>query len=233
MRVFNIFGFLLCLALFRPSFIYGQEFLYERDYLRVLARSRNVADSFHYNRLLSRFLVNDPALSVKEMLYLMVGYTGLPEYKPYVYRETEKKIVKLNDQSKYKEALQLCDTFLSQYPLSQMAIIEKAYAFYKLKLTDSAQFYKEQFARIMAAMDWSADGLSPETAMFSIGPYDGQNFVDKYYHADPGRINTIENKAGDLCAVVEMFFKKEGVPKKMNFYFNIQHAVNTQAGGDK
>ncbi len=205
----------------------SQEFLYDRDYQPMLLRSKTQGDPFYYSNLLSRFLVNDSTLSVIEMMYLMIGYTGTPYFQPYLYRATEKTIKSLNDQRRYKEALMICDTFLTRYPLSQSAIIEKAYAFHQLKQYDSAVHYKEQFARIMAAMDWSADGHSPETAMFAIGPYDGQNFVDMYYHAELGKINTVENQNGDLCSAVEIIFKQKEQVQKTNFYFVIQHAANT------
>ncbi len=72
---------------------------------------------------------------------------------------------------------------------------------YQLKQKDSAAFYKEQFGRIMAAMDWSGwRAPSPEEAIFSIGPHDGQNFIDKYYHADLGRASALPKTAMAISA---------------------------------
>lgn len=205
----------------------GQSFEYQRDYEKILQRSRDKADSLYYPALLNRFLQQDSALTVKEMLGLMVGYTGRQGFRPYLDLETEKRVYRLNNEGKYAEVIGICDTFLQHHPLNQSVIIEKAYAFHQVNNKDSAAFYKEQFGRIMAAMDWSNNGRSPEEAIFSIGPYDGHNFIDKYYRADLGQSGSAEDKAGNFCTKLEMKFKRAGQPESVVLYFAIQHAVNT------
>lgn len=205
----------------------GQNFDYNKDYEQLLKRSKDPKDSLYYEGLLQRFRVNDKKLTVFETLALMIGYTGTKNYKPYAYLKTERAIKVLNDSARYEQVLKTTDTFLAAHPLSQQAIIEKAYAFHQLKQKDSSLFYKEQFGRIMAAMDWSNDGRTPETAMFAVGQRDGENFIDKYYHADLGRDGAVEDRNGNLCDMLEMKFKKDGVEKSLVFYFVIQHATNT------
>ena len=195
----------------------------------MLTRTKDKADSMYYQRLLPHFLAQDTTLTVKEMLYLMIGYTGQPGFSPYQDLETEKRVYRLNNETKYKEAVQASDTFLQQHPLNQSVLLEKAFAFHQLKQSDSAAFYKGQFGRIMAAMDWSAGGRTPEEAIFSIGPQDGQNFIDKYYHADLGRSSSAEDHNGNFCQMLEMKFKKDGKEQAIVLYFAIQHAVNTTA----
>ncbi len=220
---------LLLLTFYCTDLVQGQSFDYNRDYEKGLNRSRDKADALYYPRLLPRFLAQDTTLTVTEMLYLMIGYTGLPGFRPYEDIETEKRVYRLNNEAKYKEAILVCDTFLQRHPLNQSAIIEKAYAFHQLGRKDSAAFYKEQFGRIMAAMDWSGSGHDPESAIFSIGPYDGQNFVDKYYHADPGRSGSAEDSKGNFCYKLEMLFKRDGQKQSVVLFFAVQHAVNTTA----
>lgn len=207
----------------------AQHFNYKQDYPRFLRQTQDPADKMCYTRLLPRFLKGDSTLTVAEMLYLMIGYTGRTSFKPYDDLVTEKRIYECNNQGRYNETLRICDSFLPQHPLNQQAIIEKAYAFHKLKQSDSATFYKGQFGRIMAAMDWSSDGRTPDHAMFSIGPKDGQNFIDKYYHADLGRSGSAEDSDGNFCDMLEMKFKKDKKQQSVIFYFAIQHAVNTTA----
>lgn len=219
-----LFGALCCTVLVR-----GQSFEYNRDYEKGLSRSRDKTDMLYYPRLLPRFLTQDTTLTVTDMLYLMIGYTGLPGFRPYQDMETEKRIYRLNNEAQYAAAILICDTFLQQHPLNQSAIIEKAYAFHQLGKKDSAAFYKEQFGRIMAAMDWSGNGHDPESAIFSIGPYDGQNFIDKYYHADLGRSGSAEDSKGNFCYQLEMLFKRAGQKQAVVLFFAIQHAVNTTA----
>jgi hypothetical protein len=159
----------------------------------------------------------------------MIGYTGRKDFNPYRDLKTEKLIYKLNDSARYNEVIKVCDTFLKTHPLNQQAIIEKSYAFHKLDQFDSSKYYKEQFGRIMAAMDWSADGRSPDHAMFAISPNDGKNFIDKYYRADLGRISSDEDSHGNFCDMLEMKIKRNGKEQSVVFFFVIQHAVNTTA----
>jgi hypothetical protein len=207
----------------------AQSFNYQKDYNTLLMHTQTKGDSIDYKSLLPKFLNNDPKLTVYQTLALMIGYTGLPDYKPFEDIKIERLLLQLNDSAKYEQVLTMCDTFLITHPLNQTAIIEKAYAFYKLKKNDSAAFYKEQFGRLMAAMDWSNNGRSPNTAMFAIGPKDGQNFVDKYYHADVGNTGNTTDKDGNYCSSVEMKYKKEGKDKSVVFYFVLQHAANSTA----
>lgn len=220
----------LLLAVFGSAFQgYAQHFSYHKDYERILTQTRDPADSLFYPVLLPGFLKNDASITVYKMLALMIGYTGRPGYKPYKDLEAERYIVRLNDSAKYKEALSYCDRFLKTHPLNQVAIIEKSYAFHKLDQKDSSRYYTEQFGRIMAAMDWSAGGRTPDQAMFAIGPRDSRNFIDKYYHADLGREGSAEDSHGNFCEEIEMKFKKDGKKQSLVFYFVIQHAVYTTA----
>jgi hypothetical protein len=217
------------LCLFASAHCFAQHFNYENDYPAILKRTQAKNDSLNYSVLLPKFLKNDSSLSVYETLCLMIGYSGLPVYKPFNDIKTERLLIQLNDSAKYETVLKICDTFLATHPLNQGGIIEKAYAYYKLNRNDSAAFYKEQFARIMATMDWSNDGRTPETAMFALGPDDGKNFADKYYHAEAGNTSTIINNYGNYCSSVEIIYKKEGKQKSAIFYFVLQHAANTTA----
>jgi len=207
----------------------GQAFQYARDYERILQQTQTPGDSLEYGKLLPLFRANDRNLTVYQMLALMIGYTGRPEYRPFEDVKTERLLLRLNDSARYKETLTACDTFLRSHPLNQAAIIEKAYAFYKLGRNDSAAFYKEQFGRLMAAMDWSGNGRSPDGAMFAMGPEDGLNFVDKYYHAEVSRSRSVTDSDGNYCSAVEMKFRKDGQDRHVVFYFILQHAANTTA----
>lgn len=223
------FGCIAFIYFFFSNNCFAQPFNYERDYPALLKRTQHKGDSIYYFTLLPKFISNDSSMSVYETLCLMIGYTGLPEYKPFEDIKTERLLLKLNDSTQYESVLKICDTFLQRHPLNQAAIIEKAYAFYKLNKNDSAAFYKEQFARIMATMDWSNDGRTVDNAMFALGPDDGKNFADKYYHAEVAQVGTVTDSHGNYCSKVEMIYKKEGKEHSIYFYFVLQHAANTTA----
>jgi hypothetical protein len=220
---------LLVTLLFCTAQSQAQNFSYQRDYEKILARTRVKTDSLYYPALLPAFLKNDSTLSVFKMLSLMIGYTGLSNYKPFDDIKTEKRIYTLNDSARYDEAIRVADSFLNTHPLNQKIIIEKSFAFHQLKKEDSSRYYKEQFGRIMAAMDWSGNGRSPDYAMFSIGPNDGKNFIDKYYHSEVGRDGSYEDSEGNFCDMLEMKFKRKGKDESVVFFFVIQHAINTTA----
>lgn len=218
------FSFLILLLLFTGT-VQAQHFNYHTDYRKVLEQTRNKTDSLYYDNLRQRFLVNDSTMTVYEVLALMIGYTGQPAYRPYEQQRTENRIYKLNNEGQFGEVIRICDSFLAKHPLNQQAIIEKAYAFHKTDQPDSSRFYKEQFGRIMAAMDWSGEGKTPETAMFAIGPADGQNFIRKYYRGNIGITGSDRDEHGNLCDVLEMKFEQDGEEKSTILYFVIEHAA--------
>ena len=205
----------------------AQNFNYEEDYKKILQRSKNINDSLYYGKLLKRFNANDTTLSNFEVLALMIGYTGQKNFKPYSYLDIEEEIYMLNDKAKFKDAIKVSDTFIISHPVSQIALIEKSYAFHKLGIKDSANKYSFRFRKIMEAMAWSGNGKTPETAIFAVGPTDGQNFIKKYYGADIGAMGSTRDKYENFCDMLEMKYEKNGETKSVKLYFAIEHATNT------
>ena len=123
----------------------------------------------------------------------------------------------------------MCDSFLVNVPVSQQALIEKSYSYHKLGHADSAQYYMWQFRRIMKAMAQSGDGLTPETAFFSLGPADGQNFIIKYLSSDIGSMGSGSDKYGNSVDILETTWKdkESGEQKSRVLYFQIEHASKT------
>src|SRR5689334_21495769 len=90
----------------------GQKFDYSRDFMPILAKSKDPADVFYYDKLLIRFKANDSTLTGEEMLALLIGFTDKPEYKPYAVLKTERLIYKLNGEGKYQQALDTAQMLL-------------------------------------------------------------------------------------------------------------------------
>jgi hypothetical protein len=219
---------LVFISLFVFTISKAQHFNYHKDYERILAQTRDSGSVMYYPKLLKRFNRLDTTLNNYQMLVLMIGFTGQPNFKPYKYLSQEREIYDLNDEGKFDEALAYCDTFLAKYPLSQKALIEKSYAFHKKGMEDSSDYYSYKFTLIMRAMNWSGDGLTCETAIFSIGPADGQNFITKFKRAEIGLVmGSSRDKHSNFCDVLEMVKGKEGQEKKTTLYFGIQHASKT------
>lgn len=215
--------------------VFGQEFKfdYQKDYKNILNQTKDSTSYLHYEKLLTRFQNNDTTLTDFEVLALLIGFTDNEHFNPYSYISIERKIFSLNGSGQFKEAIMLCDSFLVYVPLSQQALIEKSYSFYKLEQADSAQHYSWQFRRIMDAMGQSGDGLTPETAFFSLGPADGQNFIRKYLSGSIGTMGSGKDENGNFVDILELVWDDEetGEKNKRSLYFQIEHAVKTMFRG--
>ncbi|MCF8298699.1 MAG: DUF4919 domain-containing protein [Saprospiraceae bacterium] len=208
------------------------EFNYHRDFNKILEQTNDSSSTLHYNKLLTRFQSNDTSLTDYEVLSLLIGFTDNEHFKPYSYLSTERKIYSLNGNGNYKEALSMCDSFLLYVPLSQQALIEKSYSFYKLEQPDSSDFYLWKFKKIMEAMGQSGNGITAETAFFALGPADGQNFIRKYLASDIGKMGSGRDKNGNFVDILEMVWedKETGDKQSRNLYFQIEHASKTMFG---
>jgi len=213
---------------------FGQEFEfdYHKDYERILSQTNDTSSNLNYDKLIQRFEDNDTTLTDFEVLALLIGFTDNEYFKPYDYLTTEREIYSHNGNGKYEKALSMCDSFLVKVPVSQQALIEKSYSHHKLGQADSAQYYMWKFRRIMGAMAQSGDGFKPETAFFSLGPADGQNFISKYLSSSIGTMGSGSDKYGNFVDILEMTWKDEESREQQSrsLYFQIEHASKTMFG---
>ncbi len=196
-------------------------FSYKTDYKTILAKTKNAGDNLNYEKLLSRFRKNDSTLTNAEVLALMIGFTGRPEYKPYEDLKVEKSIYDFNAEGKYDSALVKADAFLKTHPLSIKVIYEKSFSYYKARFNDSAQYYVKQGQRIFKAMAYSGEGKTKFSPIFSLGPTDGQDYIYKYVGGGIGETNSMFDDAGNFIEMMEVNFKV-GTPYQL--YFVTQHA---------
>lgn len=222
--------FLLLIIAISCSSLFGQseKFNYQEDFPKLLKASKDENSEFYYEDLLQQFQTLDTNLTSFKVLALLIGFTDSSNFRPYSYTSTERKIYKLNDEGKYQEALELSNRFLAKVPVSQKGLIEKSYALYKLE-KDSAQYFSAQYQMIMNAMASSGDGLNPETAVFALGPTDGQNFITKYLNSGIGIMGSGEDKYGNFVDILELIWKDQetGEESRINLYFQIEHATKT------
>jgi hypothetical protein len=204
------------------------QFSYKDDFQRILAKTKDRDNELFYDKLLERFYLNDPNLTDFEVLSLLIGFTDKPEFKPYQYLETERKIYDINGEGQYKQALDSATTFLKTHPLSVKVLWEKGYSFHKLGLEDSAAHYVFKGRRIFEAMNFSGDGKTPETPIFALGPADGQDFIRKFINsqiggAKIGMMGSARDKTGNFLDILEVVPKDGSNP--YDLYFIIQHAT--------
>lgn len=142
---------------------------------------------------------------------------------PYHYLAKEREIYKLNDEGNFQEALDTANVFLQKHPLSQQALIDKSYSYYKLGNQDSADYYSYQFSRIMEAMYFSGNGKAEETPVFALGPADGQNYIRKFVGAKIGTMGSGHDRHGNFLDILEAVFEDGD---SLTLYFILTHATD-------
>jgi hypothetical protein len=221
----RIISILLACAIFFA--LHGQEkFDYSKDFKTILAKTKDPASNLFYDKLLKRFKDDDTTLTGPEVLSLMIGFTDKPAYKPYDVIVTEQLIGQLNSEGKYKAAYDTATAFIKSYPLSFQALYQMIYSLEKLGKEDSAAYYVHLVARVILGSAYSGDGKSAETAMFVLGPKDGQSLLELEGFGI-GTMGSGVDKSGNFLDILQGI--KDG--DQTNFYFNIQHAALKMFGG--
>lgn len=195
-------------------------FDYQRDFKSILERTKNRYDTLSYVKLLTRFQRNDSTLTKAETLALMIGYTENNFFKPYADMQTEKDIIKLNDDGFYRDALDESKKYLQTHPLSLSTLKERSYAYHQLRKKDSARYFMDLADKIMEAMIYSGKGKTPETAFFSLGLADGDYFIPNVGLTVWSR-KTAKDRKGNFLYIVDAVSLED---VHTTYYFNIQHA---------
>ncbi|MDX2361470.1 MAG: DUF4919 domain-containing protein [Crocinitomicaceae bacterium] len=218
--------FVTALLTLSPT-VFGQEFEfnYQTDYIVILEQTNDSLNGLYYDKLLARFQNNDTTLTDYEVLTLLIGFTDNENYKPYSYKKIEAEIYELNDNGEHEEALAICDSILTLFPVSQQALIEKSYAHHKLNNHEQSDKYFWQYKRIMMAMAQSGNGLSDETAFLSLSQVACQNFMREHVQS---RIDDMSSETGfdqyrNIDDLLNLFEEYERAGKKMTawLYFQI------------
>lgn len=216
-KYFLLAAFLISLS----NAIHAQDgFNYTRDFKSVLTQTKNPAGNLFYDKLLVRFKADDTTMTRSEILSLLIGFTDKPAYKPYNVLETERLVYDLNDKGKFQQAHDTALALLKDYPLSYQALKELSYAYEKLGRQDSSQYSLNLVAKIMSAMLYSGNGRTPETAMFALGPADGQHLL-RGAGLGIGTMGSGADRDGNFLDMLQAV-TNEG--NKVQMYFNIQHA---------
>lgn len=210
---------------------FGQNFDYQKDYASYLSRSNDLESPLFYSKLLSRFTEGDTSLQNREILHLLIGFTAKSEFQPYRYFSKERDISSLVEEKEYQRALQSADSLLAQVPVSQQAILGKSVALHYLEEYDESRLEFWKFQKIMKAMAWSGDGMTPETAFFALGPADGQNFINLFLRKSIGTMGSGSDKYGNFVDILEIVFEDpSGNTQSLPVYFQIEHAAKTMFG---
>ena len=198
---------------------FSQDFDYHRDFQKIRSLSKDSSSSLYYPRLLQRFQKNE-ALIDAELLALHIGFTSSQYYTPYKTIKEEKRIIKLVQEKKYKEALELCDRLLTTNPLSLTALINKEIIHQKIQ-HDSLHIYRARNQKLINALLTSGDG-SLDKPYYVLGPLDGQLLIEHSWMGKIGSTSSGRDQHDYFIDILE--HQKEGEAPKL-LHFNIAHAV--------
>ncbi|WP_123910393.1 DUF4919 domain-containing protein [Flavobacterium covae] len=211
--------FILILFFFSFSNIsYGQEFDYNRDFKEILKENQNKSSKLYFKTLLDRFEKNDSTLTNYEVIALQIGFTDNEYYKPYENLDKEREILKLIKDKEYEKAIQISDDFLKSNPLNLTALMEKGFAFMKLK-KDNTEFHKEKTKKILRSIFWSGDGTI-EKPYFVLSPIDSQTLIKYIMGGTIGKMGSGRDKNKNFVDILEMIKDEKSITK----YFIIEHA---------
>ena len=234
------FTLILILMLFSIS-IYSQvediDFIYSRDFNKILALTKLESSDLFYPKLFKRFLASDSTLTNYEVLALQIGYTDNDNYWPYQDVKMERRIWALNENKEFEKAIKTCDTLLHRNPFNILACREKNYAFENLDKADSADYYFDRFDKIVRSDFSTGDGKSYETSWFVLSPADGQWIIRLAFQKSICFMGSGEDKDKNFHDILgykpeddEATKKKKRNDDCINLYFNIQHAASRMYG---
>ena len=213
---------ILILLLF-PILIFSQnDFVYKRDFQKILQESKTKNSEFNYDDLLVRYNKIDTTLTDKQVLSLLIGFTDNKFYKPYKDIDFGRILYKLNDENKYDEVIKTGNEFLKTHPFDIKSLYEVSYAYHKTKNQILADEYLAKGMMIIKAMYYSGNAQSIKEPAFALNPSDGQDFIKKGIGANIGKMGSGRDENGDFIDMLEAKFE-DGTTTML--YFIIPHAT--------
>ncbi len=158
---------------------------------------------------MGRYNKVDSTLTGKELLSMLISYTDVKNYKPYLDIDVGRNLYKLNEDKKYDEVIKSGQTFLTKHPFDLKTIFEVSYSYHKLVEQKKADDYMLKGIQIFKAMNYSGDGLTIENPMFALNPADGHYFIFKPLVANIGTMGSGSDKDGNFIDILQAKFEME------------------------
>lgn len=139
---------------------------------RLHAQDSLYVPTSEFAQLAKRFAVADTTLTFSQIQKIYYGFSSQPTYNPEKFIPVENRIRDFNSSGKPAEAIELADSLLAVYPVSLVALFEKAYAYYQT--SNEGEEWKDniKYQALLRVVEASGDGNSPETAFRIISPND-------------------------------------------------------------
>jgi len=219
---------LIFLLLFSQLVALGQKFNYQKDYENISLRTLDSKDKLFYPELLERFESNDTSMTDFEVLALMIGFTARKEYNPFDNLKVESEIQILIYSKKFKEANEKASKYLKTNPVSQAAMFQKYHTLSELGEYDSSSFYLKQQNRILNAIEFSGNGKTINSPIFTLNFEDASSYISRKLGGYIGREIMPEKDSEENFIYVRNASFQWG--ETISLYFILQHATKKAFG---
>lgn len=198
-------------------------FAYKSDYQTILIETKNESSDLSYDKLIRKYKTQDPSLSSKEVLSLMIGHTDRLEYRPNAYTDVENAVRITSRGGSPKDIYNTAKSYLNQLPFSLSLLHQLLFTAKNLGLTEDVEKYRKSITYVTEAMKLSGDGLTSDKAIFILEPRDANFFL--FELRSKGYLTDTKNlvETGGAFEVYE-YQKRENGPA-YNFYFVLNHSA--------
>jgi len=168
--------FFLIVALFSGTlsvFAQDEEFFAPPDYRQIRQNIQEVASSFYYPRLMSRFLAGDGTMSREEMRHLYYGFVFQPEFNTLDDIEYSRQLANVLRRQTFsaqdrEEIIRLSQILLQQDPFNLRALHAQMIAHLQNEDMEAYAIAAWRLHIVLLAIASSGDGMTPATRIFVI-----------------------------------------------------------------
>jgi len=143
------------------------------DYKKIEKEISNKESDYYYPKLLTKYMISDTTMTLKEKRYLYYGYAFQDSYSPYGHSDFYDSLRTVLNNEKHSDEdllkiIEFSDSVLVENPFDLRAINYQLYAFEKLEKEIEFDKKMNQMRIIVDALLSSGDGLKEETAFYVI-----------------------------------------------------------------
>lgn len=175
----------------------------------------NDADStFYIDDMILKIFRPDTSVTDFELAMGYYGFVLQPNYHPDKFIGLELRVMRLNDNHEWKQAMKAADTLVNNYPTCLMGHVEISYAYNSLQDTAKAAQYRKIYERLGEMIFKTGDGKSMETAYIVTGLKDIEVLTQlKRMQIKKRKTKTKKKHTYEVVTVYKNF-------KQMDLYFD-------------
>jgi hypothetical protein len=140
------------------------------NYNKIEKEIQKENSNLYYDSLMSRFLLADTTMSLREKRHLYYGYRYQPSYSPYggIMPDSLRALMRQKSHTELDlfQIIDFCDTIITENPFDLSAYNYQLFAYQELGLTGKFDARLIQMWIIIDALLSSGDGLSQKTAFY-------------------------------------------------------------------